>query len=434
MTIHTQTFYIGPQDGWTQVIAPGTTPVVRISAVPYTHPFFVYGAPSTTPTAADVGILLCERPFQIGGMARGSPDGFYVRVVNPNNGSAKGDGRTRIDVYWESVLGPMASMSSILHGISQTINASATTPPAPAVKTDSFTGSTVTYTVGTDVAPGKMIAKLWGAGGAGAYSAITCVARNIGAAAGAVKGTFNLVNGDVITLKVAQGGQRVTLSGTNASCRGGLGGYPDGGPGGTGNFGNTNQGAGGGGSTQVFLNGTLILTAAGGGGGVTDTGGAGAKSGEGGGLDGTTGADSSTGSHGGGTAAGGVNNNDSAGNGALLTGGWGSHTGVVTPVATSIGGGGGGGHFGGAGGIGASTGVNLAGAGGSNYVNTASSAYVASSASLFAGVGTVAGNHTDTDYANNAGRGGAGLDSRGSTTGVLGTVGDNGRSVLSFGN
>lgn len=94
----TKSFYVGPQDGWLNVIVAGTAAAVRISGVPHSHPFYVYGG-SGAPTAADNGVLVCHKPFQVENGITGNTDAFYIRVQNPAAGSKNADGRIRIDVY-----------------------------------------------------------------------------------------------------------------------------------------------------------------------------------------------------------------------------------------------------------------------------------------------------------------------------------------------
>lgn len=97
----TKSYFVGPQDGWVNVIAAGNAYYVRISASPHTAPFYVFGDPSATPGPADIGVLVCHHAFDVhndgGGAQDGNLDGFWVRTVNPSNQTATG--KIRIDVY-----------------------------------------------------------------------------------------------------------------------------------------------------------------------------------------------------------------------------------------------------------------------------------------------------------------------------------------------
>lgn len=209
----TKNYFIGPQDGWVQIHAAGTGSSafhdIRISAYPHTHPFFVFGDSSATPSNvataatqtvtfstgvpianetvtiggqvftfkasrsapfqvtigadnattaanfvsavntdstkafataatnvvtlhayalgtagnsitlteaatnvtvggatlagganADMGVLVCHKPFEVrNSTSTGNVDGIYVRVQNPVPNSPQSDGRLRLDVY-----------------------------------------------------------------------------------------------------------------------------------------------------------------------------------------------------------------------------------------------------------------------------------------------------------------------------------------------
>lgn len=101
----TKSYFIGPQDGWTKVIDAGNAFYIRISASPHTHPIYVFGDPTTTPGAADIGVLVCHHPFDVhndgsGNTGAGNVDAFWVRTVNPGNQNATG--KVRIDVYTDN--------------------------------------------------------------------------------------------------------------------------------------------------------------------------------------------------------------------------------------------------------------------------------------------------------------------------------------------
>lgn len=97
----TKNYFVGPEDGWVKVVT-GASPAasVRISAMPHTHPFFVFGDPSATPSLlTTTGVLVCHHPFKITNGVAGTSDAFWVRIKNPVTGSNKNDGKLRIDVY-----------------------------------------------------------------------------------------------------------------------------------------------------------------------------------------------------------------------------------------------------------------------------------------------------------------------------------------------
>lgn len=96
----TKNYSVGPQDGWVKVVTASKFAVLRISAFPHTHPFYVFGDPTAVPTAATQGVLVCHKPFCVeNSTTAGNVDAFYVRVVNNNPSSFTADGRTRFDVY-----------------------------------------------------------------------------------------------------------------------------------------------------------------------------------------------------------------------------------------------------------------------------------------------------------------------------------------------
>lgn len=95
----TKTYFVGPQDGWVNVLTTTAKASLRISAFPHTMPFYVYGDTTITPSiAADLGVQVCHKPFELENQtAAGNVEKFYVRVVNPSLHAV--DGRTRFDVH-----------------------------------------------------------------------------------------------------------------------------------------------------------------------------------------------------------------------------------------------------------------------------------------------------------------------------------------------
>ncbi|USN15045.1 putative lectin-like domain protein [Brevundimonas phage vB_BpoS-Leszy] len=198
---------------------------------------------------------------------------------------------------------------------------------------------------------------MWaGAGGAGRYGANAVTSG----ASGFVALDIDLAAGDTLSIEVGGGGQPGKSS---PVAEGGLGGWPDGG---YGVRGDTHPG-GGGGSSRVYLNGTLLAVcgAGGGSGGYSPGGNAGAGGGE-------VGQSNSTGNGGtGGTqTTGGVDANApsiAAKKGGYLQGGLGGVAADRFTSSSDDGGGGGGGYYGGGGG----GGDGHSGGGGSSWVNTA---------------------------------------------------------------
>lgn len=220
-----------------------------------------------------------------------------------------------------------------------------------------FTGAAQSF-----VAPAtkRYLVAVWaGGGGSGRYSS---PGSAVSGASGHVVFLLDLVAGDRLTIEVGGGGQPGRSS---PVAEGGLGGWPDGG---YGTRGDTYCG-GGGGSSRVYKNGTLIaVCGAGGGCGGYGTGGsAGAGGGE-------VGQDAeNTGGTGGTQTAGGVDSNATtvaAKKGGYLQGGLG---GVAADRFTSVtddGGGGGGGYYGGGGG----GGDGRSGGGGSSWISPVATA------------------------------------------------------------
>jgi hypothetical protein len=95
-----KTYNVGPQDGWIKVLTVAAKSTVRISIDPITCPFYVYSAPSGTPTATDRGIKVAcdDDPFLIENFtAGGNVEAFWVRVVTPSINTPTG--QAFIDVY-----------------------------------------------------------------------------------------------------------------------------------------------------------------------------------------------------------------------------------------------------------------------------------------------------------------------------------------------
>jgi hypothetical protein len=98
----TKNYYLSPSDGWVNITTAAAKAYMRINSYPVKTPFYVYGHPTTTPTAADVGILVaCDDGVMIENQnATGNVDKIWVRVANESQGALVGGVRkTRIDVY-----------------------------------------------------------------------------------------------------------------------------------------------------------------------------------------------------------------------------------------------------------------------------------------------------------------------------------------------
>lgn len=94
-----KSYFVGPGDGWTQIVSGASTPInfLRISAYPHTHPIQVAAA-SSAPASTVPGITVCHNPFHVHDDTNGINAIFYVKVNNPGN---QGGGRVRIDVFSE---------------------------------------------------------------------------------------------------------------------------------------------------------------------------------------------------------------------------------------------------------------------------------------------------------------------------------------------
>lgn len=214
-----------------------------------------------------------------------------------------------------------------------------------------------------------MTAKLWG--GAGGKSDPFNRAKD-GGGGGYATAVFTLAPGDVVTY-AAGGSTSDRTGGTSGSGNG------------NGGLGGTTDGYGGGGRTELYINGVLRLVAGGGGGG--------GRSGNGGGGGGSSGGAGDT-----------VSGNTSGQGGAQLVAGSGGSPSVGSPGSNGSagtggaagdqgGGGGGGGYWGGGGGCGDGLigGTPTGGGGGSGYDSTGSG-------TLTAATDWQAANNADPDY------------------------------------
>lgn len=95
----TKTYFVGPQDGWVNLLTVAPKASLRISAFPHTAPFYVYGDTTITPSiTADAGVQVCHHPFEVDNHTTGgNVEKFYVRVVNTSVHAV--DGKTRFDVH-----------------------------------------------------------------------------------------------------------------------------------------------------------------------------------------------------------------------------------------------------------------------------------------------------------------------------------------------
>lgn len=225
------------------------------------------------------------------------------------------------------------------------------------------TGASTQYVVAS---AGTLSIKLWGAGGGGGTRS-SGATPGPGGGGGFVWFDLAVISGDIIKLEVGVSGK-----GSTSTSAAGAGGWPDGGTAGLVSVGSYGCG-GGGGSTRVYLNGTVVGVAAGGGGGGQFTGGsAGGLVGQAGGFGETKGGvlGSTVSGTGATQSAGGVSvvrPTETISRGLSLAGGKGwADSGNNTDTA---GGGGGGGYYGGGGGSPTLTGGQMpAGGGGSSYI------------------------------------------------------------------
>lgn len=258
--------------------------------------------------------------------------------------------------------------------------------------------------------------KMWGAGGGGSSWS------SAGGGGGAAVGTVNFAAGQY-TFVVGTRGIRIDASG------GAIPGYGSGGisnptPGGAtwATPASYYSGSGGGG-TGIHNGSTAILVAGGGGGGSYGQGGAGGgtsgTAGSGGGGGHGSGGDQTNPGAAGATVAGGpspISPASAGGTFSVLTGSNGGNSSGNQPYISA---GGGGGGWRGGGGGGNRYGVyHGAGGGGSGYYNPA----FVTSATLYSGSGTTAGNNTDPLYSPTYGFGGAVNGSAPATNGGIGAI------------
>lgn len=123
-----------------------------------------------------------------------------------------------------------------------------TTPLPAGTSSYGYTGAAQSFVVPANVS--QLDVKLWGAGGGGSW---VC-----GGTGGFTQGYIDVVQGDIVTFEVGQGGTSIGYGSTTSPSA-----YPDGGPA-VGAL-NSLRGAGGG-STRILVNGRVQLVAAGGGG------------------------------------------------------------------------------------------------------------------------------------------------------------------------
>lgn len=99
---HTKSYFVGPQDGWVEILDASTTIMqfLRISATPHTHPFYVYSGSSAPVLGTDIGVFVCHHPFKVANYSlAGNGSKFYVRTVNNVPNSQQSNGKLRLDVY-----------------------------------------------------------------------------------------------------------------------------------------------------------------------------------------------------------------------------------------------------------------------------------------------------------------------------------------------
>lgn len=94
----TKSYFIGPADGWVEIVTGAATPInfLRISAYPHTHPIQV-AISASAPALTVPGVTVCHHPFKVYDATNGISSLFWVKVNNPGNQS----GKVRVDVYSE---------------------------------------------------------------------------------------------------------------------------------------------------------------------------------------------------------------------------------------------------------------------------------------------------------------------------------------------
>ncbi|ARB13604.1 hypothetical protein Ccr2_gp075 [Caulobacter phage Ccr2] len=273
---------------------------------------------------------------------------FDVAGIRPAGVAEGGTGPTVASTGWGSIT-PGGDGFAYL---SLTSVASATAFPTTGTTTLAYSGARQVYTV-TQLSTVDI--EMWGAGGGGGFYTTGGASPRYGGAGGYTKFTKVLFPGDVVEIEVGQGGQAPDGVGGNI---GGAGGWPNGGDAGRPSANVNAYMGGGGGSTNIYVNGRLLGVASGGGGGTGFLNG-----GNGGGKWGLADANGASGT----AATWARDNSTSTGlaRGFLLRGGHGSPNETRDIAHANAGAGGGGGYWGGGGARGSVGG----GGGGCGYIN-----------------------------------------------------------------
>ncbi|ARB15587.1 hypothetical protein Ccr34_gp078 [Caulobacter phage Ccr34] len=276
---------------------------------------------------------------------------FDVAGIRPAGVAEGGTGPTVASTGWGSIT-PGGNGFAYL---SLTSVASATAFPTSGTTTLAYSGARQVYTV-TQLSTVDI--EMWGGGGGGGFYTSGGASPRYGGAGGYTKFTKVLFPGDIVEIEVGQGGQAPTGVGGNI---GGFGGWPNGGDGGRSSVNSATNFGGGGGSTNIYVNGRLLGVASGGGGATGFYNG-----GNGGGKWGLADAAAASGTAG--TWA--CDNSTSTGlaRGFFLRGGHGSPNESRDVAHPNAGAGGGGGYWGGGGARGGS-GTHGAGGGGCGFIN-----------------------------------------------------------------
>ncbi|AFU88392.1 putative lectin-like domain protein [Caulobacter phage CcrSwift] len=276
---------------------------------------------------------------------------FDVAGIRPAGVAEGGTGPTVASTGWGSIT-PGGDGFAYL---SLTSVASATAFPTSGTTTLAYSGSRQVYTV-TQLSTVDI--EMWGGGGGGGFYTSGGASPRYGGAGGYTKFTKVLFPGDIVEIEVGQGGQAPTGVGGNI---GGFGGWPNGGDGGRSSVNSATNMGGGGGSTNIYVNGRLLGVASGGGGSTGFYNG-----GNGGGKWGLADAAAASGTAG--TWARDNSTGTGLGRGFFLRGGHGSPNESRDVAHPNAGAGGGGGYWGGGGARGGS-GTHGAGGGGCGFIN-----------------------------------------------------------------